>query len=567
MSVSRQPPKVLVLGKEERAFLAVVRSLGRQGIEVHVAWLPQDALTRHSRYVKKIHELPRYAPGDDAWKHAFIQVCRDERFDLVVPCNDATIMPLQTHRAELEPHARIYLLDDLAYGIAFDKDRTNETAAALGINLPRGERVSLPLDPDAIAARFRFPIVLKPITSFTLDDLASKHFVQRVPSPADLPKALQTFARDREVLVQEYFEGTGVGVEGLVHQGTVLAALQHVRVHERRKGGADSYRRTVPLHPGMHDAFTKLVRAMHYTGVVMLEFKMNFRTGDWVLLEINGRFWASLPVAVAAGADFPYWLYQMLVEGKRDFPQTYRPDVYCRNWGRDITWIRENFAAPPAERVPTGTLLQELGPLLRGREHSDTFVLDDPKPGLEDAKRILRWFSGKAARILRRQVAALPPVRALAATRAGRALGAARSVLFVCKGNICRSPFAEAYARRLLGDAVTVRSAGYHPKSDRPCPPAAVTAARELGIDLAAHRSTLLTQALIDAADAVVVFDEENVRIVSARFPAARPKLHRLGYLAGNGTVDIRDPYGGPVETFRATYRTIQRSLDAAGGR
>ena len=50
---------------------------------------------------------------------------------------------------------------------------------------------------------------------------------------------------------------------------------------------------------------------MDYTGVAMLEFRKNFDKNESVLIEINGRFWGSLPLAVAAGADFPYYLYQL----------------------------------------------------------------------------------------------------------------------------------------------------------------------------------------------------------------------------------------------------------------
>ena len=61
------------------------------------------------------------------------------------------------------------------------------------------------------------------------------------------------------------------------------------------------------------------MRALRYTGVAMVEFKVNAKTGEFVLIEINGRFWGSLPLAVAAGANFPLWLYQMWVENREDF--------------------------------------------------------------------------------------------------------------------------------------------------------------------------------------------------------------------------------------------------------
>jgi protein-tyrosine-phosphatase/predicted ATP-grasp superfamily ATP-dependent carboligase len=565
MGFEKRPGKVLVLGQEDRAFLAVVRSLGRRGLEVHAGWCPLDAVALRSRYVARAHELPRYGRDDDAWRRALIALCERERFDLVIPTNDTTIMPLQAHRRELEPHARLYLPSNEAYAICFDKGVTHDFAQAHGVPVPRQLRLAAPMIAEAIPSDW-YPLVLKPLASFTLDDLDRKHFVRRVMRPGDVGRELQHFGGARELLVQEFFPGTGVGVEMLAHEGRVLLAFQHLRVHERRGGGADSYRVSLPLRADMRDAATRMVAALNYTGVIMFEFKMNLETGAWVLLEINGRFWASLPLCLHAGADFPFYLYQLLVEGRREFPQDYRYGVYCRNWTRDVIWLRENLRAPHGEGVPIGTVLRELAGALRGRESSDTFVLDDPAPGIEDIRRMAgrvgrrMWRSGRAA------VWALPPVRRALADRARRAFRDARRILFVCKGNVCRSPFAEAYARGHMNHGVQVRSAGYLPRPARACPALGVEAARALGVDLGAHRSSGLSESMVREADAIFVFDDEARTRLVRTFPFARAKTFPLGWLATAGPIEIRDPYGGASEDFTRTYTTIRRALDAAMG-
>jgi protein-tyrosine-phosphatase/predicted ATP-grasp superfamily ATP-dependent carboligase len=558
-------PKICVLGKEDRAFLAVVRSFGRQGAEVHLCWTPPDALARRSRYVARVHdEVPLYSPHDDAWKAAFIAMLQRERFDLVVPTNDATIIPLQTHRAELEPHGRLYLIPDRAFEVCFDKEKSYALAESLGVPLPRQHVLTLPVGPDAIEPSW-YPLVLKPHASFTLDDLKQKHFVRKVRGPDALAEQLAFFEGAREVLVQQHFHGTGAGIELLAVDGEVLVALQHLRIHERRKGGADSYRVTLPIRDDMYQAAARMVRALGYTGVIMFELKVNLTTGDWVLIEINARFWASLPLCLHAGADFPWWLYEALVLGRRSFPKDYRVGVYCRNWGRDLVWLKENFQAPADERVPLATLGRELGPLLLGREASDTFALDDPAPGLEDVRRLAVRGVNRLRRVARRVSDQVPGVQVRRVARARRALAAARDVLFVCKGNICRSPFAEAYLRqRVEGTAVHVHSAGYHPKRNRPCPDEAIVAAGEVATDLRPHRSRILDAAMVGAADAIFTFDQENFTTVLARHPEARRKLHRLSALGDEAAGDIRDPFGGTVDDFRRTYARIRHALDAA---
>jgi protein-tyrosine phosphatase len=172
--------------------------------------------------------------------------------------------------------------------------------------------------------------------------------------------------------------------------------------------------------------------------------------------------------------------------------------------------------------------------------------------------------SNRVVVFARKQFGGLAPVRAWRAARARRVLEEARSILFVCKGNICRSPFAEGYARAALGDRARVSSAGYDGKSGKPSPPDARTVARELGVDLEAHRARPITDELVREFDAIIVFDVANYDNVVGRFPWARAKVHRLGYVVRTGLPDIRDPYDRGVEEFRLAYGRIAQTLDAA---
>ena len=112
--------KVLVLGEGVSAFLAVIRSLGRRGLEVHVAWCQDDSPGLVSRYVKRHHRLPVYDAESD-WSVPFVELLQRERFALVLPTNEQSIRALHARRAELEPHARLYLPDNDTFDVVFDK--------------------------------------------------------------------------------------------------------------------------------------------------------------------------------------------------------------------------------------------------------------------------------------------------------------------------------------------------------------------------------------------------------------------------------------------------------------
>lgn len=559
--------KVLVLGSDTRAFLAVVRSLGRRGLHVHAAWCPETTFARRSKYIEKVHDLPAYTPHGTAWKRSLIVLLQQERFDLVIPCDDPTLIPLQAHRRDLEPFGRIYLLSERAFEVTFDKIKTHEAARSLGIPVPRSVVLEAPGDPAAVVAEFRLPVVLKPRATFTAENLVNRNTVRTAATGAELRAQLVALSKGGPVLVQEHFTGTGAGVELLAWEGTVVREFQHVRVHEPLGGGGSSYRKSVPLDSELRGAAHQLMQALRYTGVAMVEFRVNFRTGKWVLIEINGRFWGSLPLAVAAGADFPYHLYELLVEGRREFPHGYDTGVYCRNWWLDGVWMRENLRAWRSHRTPTALapwrVAGELVNALTLREHSDTLVADDPGPGMAELAYLTRaaWVR-PAGRVLVRLLT-WPPMRSVAARRARRAVARAQAILFVCKGNICRSPFAHRYAERALAPSVEVMSCGYYPIAGRPCTPEAVLAAREVAVDLADHRSRVISEALVRKAQVVFTFDAEDYGTVLKRYPSAKRKLHLLGTLAPTREIAIMDPFGKSIDTYRSVYTTIARALDS----
>lgn len=138
---------------------------------------------------------------------------------------------------------------------------------------------------------------------------------------------------------------------------------------------------------------------------------------------------------------------------------------------------------------------------------------------------------------------------------------AVSSILVVCHGNICRSPYAEAALQRALGDTpVRVRSAGFIAPG-RKAPPQAIAAAAARGHDLAEHRSRVLDAASVGDADLIVTMDAAQARAVRTRFGKPAPQVVVLGDFdsAPGERRAILDPVDQPVETFARVYARIDR--------
>ena len=366
---------------------------------MHVAWCPPDAVLLRSRYVTRVHTLPAFSPTSDAWKRAFVELCQRERYDLVIPTNDPTIIPLQEHRRDVEPHARIYLLNDRAFEVGYDKLKSYEVCNQVGVRVPKIKILPIPADPADVLRDFQLPVVVKARSSFRAEDLGDRRRTASRRRSRAGPVARRPEGPRRRRPHREYFEGYGGGIDVLCADGEVVHAFQHLRLHEGRGYSSAPYRVSAPVHQGMLEETRKYVRALNYTGVLMLEFRLNARTGTWIFHDFNARFWAALPLTVASGADYPYWLYQVLVEGKRDFPPAFRTGIACRNWQLDILWLKEYLSLPPSERTPGREVAREMWRALTFREWADTLTWDDPRPGLLDASRILGRLGRNLAKL------------------------------------------------------------------------------------------------------------------------------------------------------------------------
>jgi protein-tyrosine phosphatase len=178
--------------------------------------------------------------------------------------------------------------------------------------------------------------------------------------------------------------------------------------------------------------------------------------------------------------------------------------------------------------------------LLQQRE---TFLRLGPKAGPIYARlRLLRMFSPNESR--------LPHT--------------ARSIAFVCSGNLMRSPMAEAFFRLSTARAgltgIQICSAGIHAIPGTKAHPWAVETSSEVGLDLSDHRAKSLTSALMSQSDVVFAMDLENKAELLSLYPKLRHKVFMLGAYANieKSCVEIRDPYFGGLEVTRLCSRILQ---------
>ena len=564
-----KPGKALVMGDDTRSFLATVRSLGRKGIEVHAAPFSMRAPALSSKYISQVHLLPYYLDGGADWLAAMQKLMLAEQFDIIIPCEERTLLPLYEHQQDLPGKCALAIPSQRALEAFFDKINTRQLATDLGVPVAKGKPLLATDSADSILAVLTLPIVAKQRKSYSWPDLYVRTSVKVIQTRSELNSWLRKQdGRCDDFFFEQMFEGIGLGVSVLCKQGAVLQAFEHHRAHELN--GSSYYRKSAPLDAKRLAAVSSMVKEVKYTGIAMFEFKLNEANGEWVLLEVNARPWGSLPLPVSMGVDIPHLLYQVLVNDKTPTAQAYPANVFGRNLIGDLWQMRTRLQClAPRKAKQLAHLAQwvaEFGRTLVGREHQDALVLDDLRPGWIEIKQFFAEHLGAKFSVKKKcsgmQAGTMVDKLQAAMLKDGEPV----HLLFVCQGNICRSPYAELKAKQLFStyaEKITFSSAGMLPRNHRPSPPVAIAAAARHGVDMNDHVSQHAHLDLMHAAELIVVFDFINFHSIADRYPLIMEKVYFISNNTENCcTVEVADPDGSDLACFDRTYSQIDAYLN-----
>lgn len=522
-----------------------------------------------------------------------VRLALAERAGWVVPTSDTALLIVCAAYEELSSFCAVGSPPPRIVQRILDKSVTLATAASVGVPVPASVAIESARDLDAAIVGLRFPVIAKPADKSrrTAHQFKTRTFA----SAAELRAAFALQPRFGDgLLFQTYHRGQGVGVELLISKGTPIATFQHRRVSENPpSGGVAVVAVSEPVDATLLDYSVRLLRALEWEGVAMVEFRHDGATGESVLMEVNGRFWGSLPLAAAAGMDFPLYAWQ-LSQGITPTPPASYPYGLRVRWSAGSLLRAGHVLAPDREeRISLGSATRQLLADFAPGTRSAMWSWRDPVPAVQEVGRVLgRWTKDAVKRTVR----AVMPESLLATAKASRSLPAGRratyvrrkllrgaraersvelprpitSVLFVCHGNIMRSAAAAEFLRGELDAAgitgVTVASAGTHARDGKPADARAQEAARLHGVSLQRHGATRITARHIADFNVIFAMDELNFVNILTAFPQARKKLMLFGGMNATGTYrphEIADPYLAPNSDVADTIAMIRRYVAA----
>ena len=574
----------LILGVETRISVPVARSLHNHGIPVYLGSFSSSDPRIHSRAVAQFVRFPNPTESPARFTDAVLHFVESRDVDALIPVTDGALSAVSENYDQLRQGVQLACPSPRVLQRVLSKKLTLGIAERCGIEIPREFLISGSDDLTLLGSTFNFPVVAKPTEKRSTELFKVRYFQDFAALSSAFEKGVL-----RDALLQEFCPGDGVGVEMLVHNGECLAAFQHRRLKEfPHLGGVAVVAVAEALDPDLYERSLALLRALEWEGVAMVEYRQDRLQRKVALMEVNGRYWGTLSLAIQAGVDFPWYQWQAMHSTPAAAPSSYRVGV---RWRWTPGYLRRLRGLLPAV-VRLGAAKWRRDLLLSFRDflppvRDSVLILRDPLPAVEEFSRTLSRIISLDARSLAKR--ALPKriretavgyfelerdarrlwfrKRAFRFMRNSKRLTSndvRRNIVFVCRGNIIRSPMAEALLKKLCASLrdLSVTSAGLHAVPGMKADSRAEAVAREFGVSLVNHRTKLLNRELVTAAEAIFVMDCFNEAELLARYPESRHKIFMLGDYADPSAFEIADPYNGDVDSVRRCYATLHRSIE-----
>ncbi len=355
------------------------------------------ALAGASRHTQASVTVPNPLSDSAEFVAAVRALVKQWQIDVLIPVSEAALLAILPERHAFGCTIPFPEYDQFA--AISDKALLTTVARELGIKTPAQHILtSRTHAKDSSWGGVGFPAVLKPARSVSISNgTRAKGGVQHVADPSQLTTALAALPADAyPLLLQERIVGPGVGVFLLHWDDDLCAQFFHRRIREKPpSGGVSVYSESIAPNPDLLQHSNALLRRFKWQGVAMVEYKLDAATGTPYLMEVNGRFWGSLQLAVDAGVDFPAVLLAAAAGNRpREIPK-YRVGVRSRWWWGDfdhlvarIRYSPDQLALPADAHGRGRALLDFMAASGRGTRN-EVFRPSDPIPALRET---VNWF-------------------------------------------------------------------------------------------------------------------------------------------------------------------------------
>ncbi|WP_416841500.1 carboxylate--amine ligase [Haloferax sp. DFSO52] len=366
-------------------YYAIVRSLGKNGIRTVVASEHDDTPVGSSRFCDELVRIPAPSDGLVRYKDALVAVAARPDIEVIAPTRPEDAYVFSKYYDEFAAHARVVVQPFEMLRSVHDRKRLFEVAREAGVPMARTRLLS---EVD----EFEQPSIIKPrfnllagdyVDGFGPEDYDIVKQIIHVQPGDDLNRDEVLTEMNHDPIVQDYVRPADKYMfAALYDHGEAVATFQHRQIRGNSYTGGGGVYRTAVYIPELEAVGRALLDHLQWHGLACIEYIQDAETGEFKIIELNPRFWQSLPSAMRSGADFPFY-YWLVATGQKHLVET----DYALGTGSHYLWGELGYLmsvvnddSPLVERPRLTTSLWEVVSSIVREPRFDFLHPDDPLP-------------------------------------------------------------------------------------------------------------------------------------------------------------------------------------------
>lgn len=393
-SASNRESVLVPMGLESKGYTCM-RSPSQHGINAVVASEYENVPAAGSRFCNETIRVP--SPEEDLleYRDALLEIAARPDVKTIIPTRARDTYLFSRYRAAFEEHVSLVTPPMETLRTVHDRARLAAAAEDADVPVPDTQLLSEATDaerPRIVKSRYNI-LASEYIDSCPERESVVEKTIVHLRADEELDKREIRREMGHEPIVQEYIPSSHEYLFGALYDhGEPLATFQHRQIRGNSyTGGGGVYRKSTDI-PELERVGRELLESMDYHGLACIEYMKHEDTGEFYLTEINPRLWQSVPCAVRAGADFPWYYYLHATDRTEEIDPEYEVGIGTHQLYGEVMYFKSLFtdSSPIVDRPSVPRTVWEMATSCYEDPRFDDLRLDDPLPFARAVGEVLR---------------------------------------------------------------------------------------------------------------------------------------------------------------------------------
>lgn len=307
---------VLLIGYDTNICLGVLFCLKDLNGSIHLLTNKKNNPAKHSKFLSGGYYEYNSEDKEEQIIDKIIEIIKDNRIDLIMPIGEGDGRLVSKHKEVLNQHSACTFLPEIdKFDIGVNKRRLAEELLKNNIPCPSFTIVSNGDQLFVKAEEYGYPVLVKPSRG------ASGRMIKKIVSKSELEDFLKTIENDNEFILQPYINGSDIDCSVLCKDGEIICYTIQQGISDQ----GDSFKPRESIEflddSEVYNVASRMMKVLNWSGVAHIDLRIDKSDNQVKVIEINGRFWASVVASyLKAGVNFPMILVKLSLGEEVDIP-------------------------------------------------------------------------------------------------------------------------------------------------------------------------------------------------------------------------------------------------------